>query len=379
LSLVFDEHRQYLADHARVDAFDRALREIVRPGDIVLDLAAGTGILSFLACRAGAARVYAIESTSLVEEGRAIANANGLADRVSFVQEWSRFATLPERVDVIVTDQIGQIGFDAGVIEYVADTRQRLLKPDGRIVPERLELMAAPVSDPDVRKAIDFWNVPVSGFDYSTVYDRAACSGYPRHVSKEQLLAPPASVVTIDLATADAAPIRGRVEFVLDRAAAVDGVGMWFSAALSPTVVMTNDPFSPTRINRRQVVLPIAPAIQAARGDRVEFVFAARPIEVVVDWRIAVYSGADRRLIGSDHRSTFGGMLLSREDLDITAPQRVPVLTPAGLARRTVLDLCDGRSIEAIERGVRERHPELLPTTAVASAFVAEVLRIYAR
>jgi hypothetical protein len=84
-------------------------------------------------------------------------------------------------------------------------------------------------------------------------------------------------------------------------------------------------------------------------------------------------------LIGADHRSTFGGMLLAREDLDMTAPQRVPVLTPAGLARRTVLDLCDGRSIEAIERAVRERHPELLPTTAAASAFVAEVLRIYAR
>ena len=375
--LVFDEHRQYLADRPRVEAFELALREIVRPGDVVLDLAAGTGILSFLACRAGAARVYAIESTSLVEEGRAVAAANGLADRVRFVREWSRFATLPEPVDVIVTDQIGQIGFDGGLIEYVADTRQRLLKPGGRIVPQRLELQAAPVADPDVRKAIDFWNEPIRGFDYSAIYDRAACSGHPRHVSKEQLLAPATSVVTIDLATEEDDPIRGRVEFVLDRAAAVDGVGMWFSATMSPTVVMTNDPRAPNRINRRQVVLPIAPAIQAARGDRVEFVFAARAI--VVDWRITVYSGTDGRLLGSDHRSTFGGMLLSREDLEMTAPQRVPVLTPAGLARRTVMELCDGRSIEAIERGVRDRHPELLPTTAVASAFVAEVLKVYAR
>jgi predicted RNA methylase len=379
LFLVFDEHRQYLADRPRVESFELALREVVRPGDVVLDLAAGTGILSFLACRAGAARVYAIESTSLVEEGRAIAEANGLTDRVRFVREWSRFATLPEPVDVIVTDQIGQIGFDAGLIEYVADIRQRLLKPGGRIVPQHLELQAAPVTDPDVRKSIDFWTEPIRGFDYSTIYDRAACSGHPRHVSKEQLLAPAASVVTIDLATAEADPIRGRVGFVLDRAAAVDGVGMWFSATLSPAVVMTTDPRSPNRINRRQVVLPIAPAVQAARGDRVEFVFVARPIEAVVDWRITVYSGTDGRMLGSDHRSTFGGMLLSREDLDMTAPQRVPVLTPAGLARRTVMELCDGRSIAAIEQGVRDRHPELLPTSAAASAFVAEVLKVYAR
>ena len=379
MSLVFDEHRQYLADRSRVDAFERALREMVRPGDVVLDLAAGTGILSFLACRAGAARVYAIESTSLVEEGRAVAHANGLGDRVRFVREWSRFATLPEPVDLIVTDQIGQIGFDAGLIEYVADTRRRLLKPGGRIVPQRLELKAAPVTDGDVRKAIDFWSEPVSGFDYSPIHERASCSGYPRHVSQEQLLATPAPVLTLDLSTADADPIRGQVEFVLDRAGAVDGVCMWFSATLSPTVVMSNDPCSSTRINRRQVVLPIAPAIQAAQGDRVVFSFAARPVEVVVDWRIAVYSGADGRLLGSDHRSTFGGMLLSREDLELTAPQRVPVLTPAGVARRTVLELCDGRSIDAIEQGVRDRHPELLPSRAEASAFVAEVLKVYAR
>jgi predicted RNA methylase len=378
LSLVFDEHRQYLADHPRVDAFDRALRETVRPGDVVLDLAAGTGILSFLACRAGAARVYAVESTSLVEEGRAIAAANGLADRVRFVREWSRFTTLPEPVDVIVTDQIGHIGFDAGLIEYIADTRQRLLKQSGRIVPQRLQLIAAPVTEPEVRKAIDFWNQPVSGFDYSTIYNRAACSGYPRHVVKEQLLAPAASIVTIDLSTAEADPIRGRAEFVLDTAGAVDGVVMWFSADLSPTVVMTNDPCSPMRINRRQVVLPIAPAIQAARGDRVVFAFAARPVEVVVDWRVDVYSATGGHVLGSDHRSTFGGMLLSREDLDRTGPDHVPVLTPAGLARRTVLELCDGRSIEAIERGVRDRHPELLPSRVAASAFVAEVLRVYA-
>jgi protein arginine N-methyltransferase 1 len=379
MSVVFDEHRQFLSDSVRLDCFARALTEVVRAGDVVLDLAAGTGILSYLACRAGAARVYAIESTSLVEEGRALANANGLADRVNFVREWSTFANLPEPVDVIVTDQIGQIGFDAGLIEYVADARQRLLKPGGRILPQRLELQAAPVSNPEVRQAIDFWSEPLSGFDYSSIHERAACSGYPRQVSKEQLLARPSPIVSIDLTTATAHPIRGRAEFVLDRPGAVDGVTMWFSATLSPTVVMTNDPCSPRPINRRQVVLPVTPGIQASSGDRVVFVFAARPVEVVVDWRIAVYAGTDGRLLGSDHRSTFGGMLLSREDLDRTAPDRVPVLTPAGLARRTVLELCDGRSVEAIERGVRERHPQLLPTQGVASAFVAEVLKVYAR
>ena len=45
MSLVLDEHRAYLADTSRLDAFDAALRALVRPGDVVLDLASGTGIL----------------------------------------------------------------------------------------------------------------------------------------------------------------------------------------------------------------------------------------------------------------------------------------------------------------------------------------------
>ena len=38
MSLVIDEHRQFLADANRVAAFEQAIRETIRPGDVVVDL-----------------------------------------------------------------------------------------------------------------------------------------------------------------------------------------------------------------------------------------------------------------------------------------------------------------------------------------------------
>src|SRR5262245_66163182 len=102
MSLVVDAHRQYLADDVRVNAFRRAVEETVRPGDTVLDLGSGTGILGLFACAAGARRVYAVEETGLVELAREVARANGFADRITFLQRFSRHAELPERVDVVV-------------------------------------------------------------------------------------------------------------------------------------------------------------------------------------------------------------------------------------------------------------------------------------
>jgi predicted RNA methylase len=45
LSLILDEHRKYLIDRPRISAFERAIPEVIRPGDVVLDLGSGTAIL----------------------------------------------------------------------------------------------------------------------------------------------------------------------------------------------------------------------------------------------------------------------------------------------------------------------------------------------
>src|SRR5688572_15264486 len=87
MSLVLDEHRELLADRHRVTAFSRAIAATVRPGDVVVDLASGTGILGLLACRAGAIRVYSLEIDGIAGLAREFAAANGYGDRITVVRE----------------------------------------------------------------------------------------------------------------------------------------------------------------------------------------------------------------------------------------------------------------------------------------------------
>ena len=81
----FEVHRTMICDRVRTEAFRRAIDSVVRPGDIVLDVGAGSGILSVFAARAGAARVYAVEQTSVAVLAQELAAANGVAEIVQVI------------------------------------------------------------------------------------------------------------------------------------------------------------------------------------------------------------------------------------------------------------------------------------------------------
>jgi protein arginine N-methyltransferase 1 len=377
LSLILDEHREYLIDRPRVSAFERAISEVVRPGDVVLDLGSGTGILGLFALKAGASRVYAIDASGLTQLAREIFAANGFADRAVCIKGLSTRVELPEKVGVIVGDLIGRFGIDGGLVEYYADARRRMALPDVSTVPSKVDLLVVPVEAPQTRGEVDFWKTSPAGFNFDRAYNIAVNTGHPVKYRPDQILGKPEVFATVDVTRDSHQVLQGEATSIVRRAGTMHGIAGWFEATLSPSVTMSNSPLREDIINRRAVFFPVDPPSAVQVGDSVRVKMSISPAETLVSWRVelADRAGAVRRKFS---HSTFGGMLLCPEDLAKSRPDYVPKLTSWGKARRSVVNLCDGkRTVAEIEREVYKLHRDLFASPGEASAFVYEVMVPY--
>jgi protein arginine N-methyltransferase 1 len=378
VSLIIDEHRQYLSDHVRVSAYRNAIHEIVKPGAVVLDLGAGTGIMGLLACEAGASRVYSVEADSIIGLSREICQANGFDDRITFIKGLSTHVELPEKVDVVVSDQIGRFGFEAGILVFFNDARERFLKPSGVLIPSHIELFVAPVESEIMFDRVEFWNDSTTGFDLSPVRALAANSGYPVKFRAEDVLGTPLNLASLQLGTSTHSNFTAEASTTITRQGILHGLGGWFSAQLSPSTTMTNSPLAAHSINRRNVFFPLDHPVMVEPGDCIKIQMHVISSEPIVTWRVHVLAAETGSEKASFVQSIWNGAIVCQEDLLRTQLQHVPNLSPRGRARLTVLNLCDGvRAIAEIERETFNRHSDLFRTADEAALFVAEVVTRY--
>jgi predicted RNA methylase len=173
-----------------------AILSIVKTGRTVADIGTGTGLLAFLCIKAGAKRVHAIERSAAIKWAQELAKMNGFADRIIFHKGDSRRVKLPEKVDVVISELIGHMAFEEGMVESLRDARQRFLVPGGAMIPSSVRLQVCLVSAGDLyQEAIDRWE-PIMGIDFSVLREQAVKTCYVTTFGDHNLLSESATAFT---------------------------------------------------------------------------------------------------------------------------------------------------------------------------------------
>lgn len=250
----FYEQERMLADKPRMEFYRAAIQRHIQPGDCVIDLGTGTGILAALASRRGAAQVYAIDHSSILDTARTLATANRI-ERVDFVATHSTEFSLPEKVDVILHEQMGDCLFDEAMVANVSDLRDRLLKPGGLILPSCFEFYCEPIKIRDERHVPFIWELEVHGYDYSVLErQRPQDPDYYQVRSSdlalvEHFLGEPSPVLTLDLHTVNESTLPHELTFTrtVVNAGRLDGYAVYFRALVDDDLILGSGPLDPGR------------------------------------------------------------------------------------------------------------------------------------
>ena len=266
---AFDFHHSMLADEVRTSSFMQAILATVNAGDVVVDIGSGTGVLSLFAVRAGASRVYAIEREPVIDIAREIAAHNEMLNSIVFIEGSSRDVEIPELADVLITETIGNIGFDEGIITWVADAKKRFLRPDAAILPQRVDVVACLASVPQDYRPVERWSQPLMTLDFSPLSRIVRNNVLWTDLSPAAITSQPAVVFGTDFA-AEPETLSGTVHAEALNDAVVHGIGLWFRSSLAPNTSITNSP--PNAVpSWEQGFLPLYEPIEVHAGEPVHF------------------------------------------------------------------------------------------------------------
>ena len=246
-------HLTMLADKARNDAYEQAIRTAVNLDSHVLDIGTGSGLLAMIAARAGAETVTACEMNKKIAlVARGIIAANGFQQQINLIDRKSTLIDpdkdLPRSADVLVAEIFDLILLGEGALPTLRHAVSNLCTKDVVVIPRSATIKAMLISLPRLRNISPIRQI--SGFDLAAFDElRDPRRNLEVNLRDESYtaLSQPFDVIRFDFRKLPAAsteedPHRLIKTCEINRKGTVQGVAFWFELDLDENIHVSSGP-----------------------------------------------------------------------------------------------------------------------------------------
>ncbi|KAF2241617.1 arginine n-methyltransferas-like protein [Trematosphaeria pertusa] len=231
-------HEEMLKDEVRTRSYRDAIYQNghLFKDKVVLDVGCGTSILSMFAVRAGAKHVIGVDMSTIIEKAKEIVERNGMSSKITLLQGKMEEVKLPyDKVDIIISEWMGYFLLYESMLDTVLYARDKYLKKDGLIFPDKATIFMAGIEDGEYKEEkIGFWD-NVWGFDYTPLKETAMTEPLVDTVDLKAVCTDPASVITFDLYTVQPSDLAFHLPYTLKvrRSDFIHAIIAWFDIEFS--------------------------------------------------------------------------------------------------------------------------------------------------
>ena len=358
----FVSYCSMLTDEKRLDSYVKALKETITPDSVVLDLGAGTGIFSILACDFGAKKVYSVEVNPLIKLLDDVIKERGYQDRIEIIQKFSSKIELEEKANVMVSDIHGGFPLFESSIETIIDARERLLTPDRVLIPRNETIyfavsQAEEIYRSNVRRYLEDFH----GFSIPSA-ERLVFNRWFSAKSKEEKLLSDSDVFAhIDYRTINETSFAKEFNWIIKEDGIAHGLRGWFENELSDGYGVSNS-IEVEHTTYSSPFFPFEREVEVKQGDIVSAMVSAKyeKGDYAWSWKTDIYEAGDKTKVKAQfNQSVLASMYIEPDVVLKQSEYFVPNRNENAEVDLLILNSMDGEAMHGdIADALVEKYPD---------------------